>query len=342
MEGNEETEAEGDRVKAIGMSGFGGVDVLQIGDHPDPAPKDDELLVRVRATALNRADLLQRRGKYPPPKGASGILGLEMAGEVAEVGSMGEGMRPGDRVFALLPGGGYAQKAVVPAGMAMRIPDGLSYEEAAAIPEAFLTAYHNLFFLGCLQPGMTVLVHAGASGVGTAAIQLIREAGAACLVTAGSPEKIARCRELGARAGWNYREGPFAPWVAEKTGKRGVDVILDCVGAPYVGQNLQSLATDGKLIILGALGGAMAERVNLLDLLFRRLQILGTSLRSLDTARKIDLTKRFAEFALPRFADGRLRPVIDSVYDWTEVANAHLRMESNANVGKIVLRVGGP
>jgi tumor protein p53-inducible protein 3 len=325
------------------MSGFGGVDVLHIGDYPDPTPKDDELLVHVRATALNRADLLQRRGKYRPPEGASEILGLEMAGEVAEAGSEGrKRMRPGDRVFALLPGGGYAQKAVVPARMAMRIPDGLSYEEAAAVPEAFLTAFHNLFSLGNLQPGMTVLVHAGASGVGTAAIQLVRESGAVSLVTAGSPEKIARCRDLGARAGWNYRLGPFAPWVAEKTGGRGVDVILDCVGAPYVGQNLQSLAADGKLIVLGAMGGSVAQQVNLLDLLFRRLQILGTSLRSLDAVRKIDLTKRFAEFALPRFADGRLRPVIDSVYDWREVANAHLRMESNANVGKIVLRVSGP
>jgi len=188
---------------------------------------------------------------------------------------------------------------------------------------------------------MTVLVHAGGSGVGTAAIQLIREAGGTSLVTAGSFPKINRCRELGAWAGWNYREGPFAPWVASRTEGRGVDVILDFVGAPYFEQNLKSLAADGKLIVVGAMGGAVAERVNLLNLLFRRLQILGTSLRSLATERKIDITKRFAGFALPRFADGRLIPVIDSVYDWTDVASAHRRMESNANAGKIVLRVGG-
>ncbi|HBX43329.1 MAG TPA: NADPH:quinone oxidoreductase [Deltaproteobacteria bacterium] len=327
-------------MKAVRMTGFGGVGVLQIGEHPDPLPKDDELLVRVRATALNRADLLQRRGKHPPPEGASGILGLEMGGEVCAVGSACEGWGPGDRVCALLPGGGYAQKATVPAGMGMRIPDGLSFEEAAAIPEAFLTAYHNLFLLGGLRPGMTVLVHAGGSGVGTAAIQLIREAGGESLVTAGSLPKIARCRDLGARGGWNYREGPFAPWVADQTGGRGVDLVLDFVGAPYIGQNLASLATDGKLIIIGTMGGSVVERVNLLDLLFRRLQILGTSLRSMGTERKIDLTKRFSAFALPRFADGRLRPVIDSVWDWTEVAGAHRRMEANANVGKIVLRVG--
>lgn len=327
-------------MKAVRMTGVGGVDVLQIGEHPDPLPKDDELLVRVRATALNRADLLQRRGKHPPPEGASGILGLEMAGEVCGAGPACEGWSPGDRVCALLPGGGYAQKATMPAGMGMRIPDGLSYEEAAAIPEAFLTAYHNLFLLGGFRPGMTVLVHAGGSGVGTAAIQLIREAGGESLVTAGSLPKIARCRDLGARAGWNYREGPFAPWVADQTGGRGVDLVLDFVGAPYIGQNLASLATDGRLIVIGTLGGAVAERVNLLDLLFRRLQILGTSLRSLEPAKKIDLTKRFSAFALPRFADGRLRPVIDSVWDWTEVAGAHRRMEANRNVGKIVLRVG--
>jgi tumor protein p53-inducible protein 3 len=326
-------------MKAVRMTGFGGVDVMRIGEHPDPLPKADELLVRVQATALNRADLLQRRGKHPPPEGASGILGLEMAGEVCEAGSACEGWSPGDRVCALLPGGGYAQKAAVPAGMAMRIPDGLSYEEAAAIPEAFLTAYNNLFLLGGLEAGMTALVHAGGSGVGTAAIQLIREAGGDPLVTAGSPSKIARCIDLGARAGWNYREGPFAPWVADRTGGRGVDRILDSVGGPYIGQNLSSLATDGKLIVIGTMGGSVAERVDLLDLLFRRLQILGTSLRSLEAARKIDLTQRFSAFALPRFADGRLRPVIDSVWDWTDVAGAHRRMEANANVGKIVLRV---
>ena len=178
---------------------------------------------------------------------------------------------------------------------------------------------------------MTVLVHAGGSGVGTAAIQLIREARAVSLVTAGSQSKISRCLDLGARAGWNYRQ----------TEKRGVDLILDFVGAPYFGQNLESLAEDGKLILVGTMGGSVAERVNLLDLLLRRLQIVGTSLRSLGTARRIRLTKRFTEFALPRFADGRLSPVIDSVCDWTEVASAHLRMESNENVGKIVLRIDG-
>lgn len=326
-------------MKAVILSGFGGVDVLRIGDCPDPAPKDDELLVRVRATALNRADLLQRRGKYPPPEGASGILGLEMAGEVISVGHAVRDFRKGDRVCALLPGGGYAQQAAIPAGLAIRLPDRLSFEEGAAIPEAFLTAYRNLFVLGGLDAGRTVLVHAGASGVGTAAIQLIREAGAVALVTAGSPEKIRRCLELGARAAWNRKEGAFAPWVAAQTGGRGVDLILDCVGAPYFEQNLKSLAEEGKLIVIGMMGGAIASNLDLALLLMRGLAVLGSRLRGLSVQSKEKLTKQFVDHAMTRFEEGRLRPVIDSVYDWREVAQAHARMEENANIGKIVLRV---
>jgi putative PIG3 family NAD(P)H quinone oxidoreductase len=326
-------------LKAVLLSGFGGVDVLRIGEIPDPVPKDDELLVRVRATALNRADLLQRRGKYPPPEGASGILGLEMAGEVISAGPAVRGFREGDRVCALLAGGGYAQQVTIPAGLAIRLPDRLSFEEGAAIPEAFLTAYRNLFVLGGLDSGWTVLVHAGASGVGTAAIQLVREAGAVALFTAGSQAKIRRCMELGARAGWNRMEGAFAPWVAAQTGGKGVDLILDCVGAPYFEQNLQSLAEDGKLIVIGMLGGAVASNLDLARLLMRGLAVLGSRLRGLSVQSKEKLTKRFVDFSMPRFEEGRLRPVVDSVYDWREVAQAHLRMEENANIGKIVLRV---
>ncbi len=326
-------------MKAIVTTGPGGVDVLRMGERADPIPGKGELLVRVRATALNRADILQRRGLYPPPPGASDILGLEMAGEVVAAGPGCEGWTRGDRVCALLPGGGYAELATVPDGMAMRIPDALPFEEAAAVPEVFLTASLNLFDLGGLGPGGTVLIHAGASGVGTAAIQLAREAGAASLVTAGSREKIARCLALGARAGWNYREGPFAPWVAEQTGGRGVDLVLDCVGASYFEQNLRALAIDGAVIVVGLLGGARAEKIDLGLVLSRRLRIFGSTLRALPSDRKIALTKQFAAFGLPRLADGRIRPVVDSVFDWSDVAKAHARMESNANTGKIVLRV---
>lgn len=326
-------------MKAVVLSGFGGVEVLAIGERPDPAPGDDDLLVRVRATALNRADLLQRRGLYPPPEGASDILGLETAGEVVAAGPRCSGRAAGDRVMALLPGGGYAELAAVHHALALPIPETLSYEQAAAVPEAFLTAFRALFDLGKLAEGMTVLVHAAGSGVGTAAIQLAREAGAAVLATAGSPGKLGLAMDLGARAAWNRREGPFAPWVFRETGGRGVDLILDFVGAPYFEQNIRSLAVDGRMIVIGMMGGGTVERLDLGTILFRRLRIVGTSLRGLPLEEKAALVRRFAGFAMPRLRDGRLSPVIDSVFDWTDVASAHARMESNANAGKIVLRV---
>ncbi|TSA00750.1 MAG: NAD(P)H-quinone oxidoreductase [Deltaproteobacteria bacterium] len=328
-------------MKAVLMSGLGGIEFLHIAEHPDPVMKEDELLVRIRATALNRADLLQRRGKHPPPKGVPDILGLEMAGEVADVGTGCPGWKPGDRVCALLPGAGYAELVAIPAGLAMRIPENLSFEQAAAVPEVFLTAYQNLFNVARFATGQTVLIHAGGSGVGTAAIQLVRESGGISLVTAGSTEKIARCLALGARAGWNYKDGPFGPWVAEQTGGRGVDVVLDFVGAPYFGMNLEALAVDGTMVVIGTLGGADVGKFSLRTLMSKRLQLSGAGLRSMDTARKIRLTGHFASFALPRFADGRLVPIVDSVYDWNDVGEAHQRMESNMNIGKIILRVAG-
>lgn len=326
-------------MKAVLLSRFGGPEVLRIGEYPDPVTGGNDLLVRVRATALNRADLLQRRGKYPPPAGASEILGLEIAGEVVDAGPSVTGWSPGDRVCAILPGGGYAELAAVPADMAIPIPANLSFEQGAAIPEAFLTAYWNLFLLGWLRPGETVLVHAGGSGVGTAAIQLIREGGGRSLVTAGSPEKIARCRELGAEDGWNRREGPFAEWVESRTGGKGVDLVLDFVGAPYFEQNLRVLATGGRLLVVGMMGGARPEGFDLGRVLMRRLTIFGSTIRHLDPGTKSRLVREFTPFALPRFADGRLVPVIDSVFDWTQASEAHERMESNANTGKIVLRI---
>ncbi|HET7577702.1 MAG TPA: NAD(P)H-quinone oxidoreductase [Bacillales bacterium] len=312
---------------------------LYLGEYEKPVPAENELLVQVKATALNRADLLQKRGGYPPPKGASPILGLEMAGVVEETGAGVNGWKEGDRVFALLPGGGYAEYAVVPEGMAMRIPDNFSFEEAAAIPEVFLTAYLNLFWLGGLKAGYDVLIHAGASGVGTAAIQLVREAGARSVITAGTEEKRAFCRELGACEAIDYKAGPFEPEVKEATDGRGVNIILDFIGAPYWEQNLNSLAVDGRLVIIGMMGGTKVDGVNLGQLLGRRLQVIGTALRSQPVEKKIELTRAFAEFALPRFADKRMKPIIDSVWDWKEAEEAQQHMEQNKNTGKIVLRV---
>jgi len=327
-------------MKAVLMREPGGSDVLYIGEHEEPTMGDDDLLVRVEATALNRADLLQRRGLYPPPIGASDILGLEMAGTVVGVGANVSGWKEHDRVCALLPGGGYAEYVSIPAAMAMRLPDPLTFEQGAAIPEVFLTAFLNLFYLGDLKHSHTVLVHAGASGVGTAAIQLIREAGAVSFVTAGSEKKLEGLLELGGASGWNYRNGSFVEWVLDRTKGLGVQIILDFVGAPYFQSNLRCLAQDGRLILIGTMGGATVKELDLSDLLVRRLQVIGTALRSRSSASKVALTEAFTAFAMPRFEAGKLTPVIDTVFDWREVAAAHQHMETNANIGKIVLRVG--
>lgn len=312
---------------------------LYIGEAETPRPAASEMLVKVKATAINRADLLQKKGGYPPPKGASSILGLEAAGVVEQTGEAVTDCKPGDRVFALLPGGGYAQYVTIPAGMAMRVPEAFSYEQAAAIPEVFLTAYLNLFQLGGFEAGKTALIHAGASGVGTAAIQLVREAGGTSIISAGSEEKRSFCRELGASTALDYKVGPFAPKVAEITHDRGVDVILDFIGAPYWQQNLQSLAMDGRLVIIGTMGGTKVDGLNLGQLLSRRLQVIGTALRSKSPEEKVSLTRQFAEFALPLFTKGHMKPIIDSVWDWNKANEAQQHMERNQNTGKIVLKI---
>jgi putative PIG3 family NAD(P)H quinone oxidoreductase len=326
-------------MKVILVKEPGGVDQLTPGEYPAPSYHNDELLVRVKATALNRADILQREGKYPPPKGASPILGLEIAGVVEEVGANCSGWFRGDRVCALLAGGGYAEYTAIPAKMAIPIPDNLSFEEAAAIPETFLTAYQALYWLGNLQSDQHVLIHAGASGVGTAAIQLVKDAGSIPLITAGSAKKLDFCLRLGAKIAINYRDGLFASHILEATNERGVNIILDPVGAAYWEQNLQSLAIDGRLILLATMGGATVNQADLRQVLRKRLQIIGTTLRGRNKDYKIKLTKDFVKNIMPGFADGRLKAIIDSTFSWEEVAEAHNRMESNQNLGKIVLLV---
>ncbi len=326
-------------MKAILIKQPGGSEQLELGTFPTPQPADNELLVKVKATALNRADIMQRQGNYPQPKGASPILGLEMAGVVEEVGESCSRWKNGDRVCALLPGGGYAEYAVVPDALAMPVPENLDLEEAAAIPEVFLTAYQCLSWIGRLREGETVLIHAGASGVGTAAIQLAREIGARIIVTAGSERKLSVCRDLGADVTINYKDGPFAPRVRDATDARGVDLILDFVGASYWEQNVSALALDGRLVLISLLGGATVEQVNLGKLLRKRVQLTATTLRARSVEYKADLIRDFADFALPRFADGRLKPVIDRIFSWQEVAEAHQYMEANKNIGKIVLCV---
>jgi putative PIG3 family NAD(P)H quinone oxidoreductase len=294
----------------------------------------------VRATALNRADTLQRRGSYPPPPGASDILGMEMAGEILEVGAdCGPEFQPGQKVMALLPGGGYAEQVTIPARMALPVPANMSFEQAAALPEACLTAYMNLFMLGELKAGGSVLVHAAGSGVGTIAIQLARAIGATVLATAGSEAKLETARQLGADVTLNYKTQPaFSQWVLENTGGNGVDVILDFVGGPYLTENLQSLAMYGRLVLIGQLGGGKAE-IDLGLVMRKRLHILGTTLRARTPEFKIELTRQFKEFGLPLIEQGKLVAVIDRVFELAEAAEAHRYMESNANTGKIILKV---
>lgn len=325
-------------MKAVLTDRPGDESVLRVGEAPAPSPGAGELRIRVAATAVNRADLLQRQGLYPPPPGASPVLGLECAGVVAELGPGVEGWQVGDRVMALLAGGGYAQEVVVHAGSVLPVPEGLSLEEAAAVPEAFLTAYLNLFQLGGLGAGGSALVHGGGSGVGTAAIQLCRAAGARVLVTAGSDEKCARCRALGADVAVNYRTESFAEQVREATAGRGVDVILDAIGAAYLADNLASLAVGGRLVLIGLMGGARAE-IGLATLLTRRLSVIGSTLRTRPVEDKAAIVAGFRERFFADLASGRVRPVVDRVLPLESVAEAHRVMKASEHFGKIVLEV---
>jgi tumor protein p53-inducible protein 3 len=309
------------------------------GDAPTPVPNEDEILVQVKASAVNRADILQRKGLYPPPKGESPVMGLEMAGIITKVGKNCTGWEKGDRVFGLLAGGGYAQYVKIHRKMAIKIPENLSFEEAAAIPETFLTAYQAIFLLGELQKGEIILIHAGASGVGTAAIQLAREIGAKIFTTAGSDDKLKTCAELGASLTWNYNNGSFLPAVMESGGKQGVNLILDFVGEPYFEDNISALAMDGRIIFLALMGGNQIRNFNLRILMSKRIRLIGSTLRNRSLEYKIKLTRDFSTFGLSRFASRKLKPVIDKIYPWEAVKEAHDYMEANKNTGKIVLKI---
>ncbi len=322
-------------MKAILIREPGEADMLVYGDAPDPQLKPGELLVRVRAAGVNRADVHQRKGNYPPPADASPILGLEVAGEVVTPAGR---WQVGDRVMAVVSGGGYAELAAVPADIAMPVPEGFTFEQAAAIPEVFLTAYLNLFMLGRLQPGEIVLIHAGASGVGTAAIQLAGSIGARAFITAGSDDKLERCHELGAELCVNYLRDSFARVVLEATEGRGVDVILDFIGEPYWDENLAALARGGRLMLIGFLGGSRGN-LELAPIMRKNLHVTGTTLRGTPMDDKIALAKALTDFAIPRFESGALKPVVDSVYRLEDASEAHRYMESNRNIGKIVLTI---
>lgn len=325
-------------MQAVQFHQHGGPDQLYLGPYDPPKPGPHELLVKIAFTALNRADLLQREGNYPVPPGDSPIMGLEMAGTVVAIGAKVNRWSVGDLVFGLLNGGGYAELAVIHEEMAMPVPEGLNLQQAAAIPEVFLTAFQALHWIGRLQAGETALIHAGASGVGTAALQLIQLAGASSIVTA-SAGKHDICYELGAAKAIDYRSEDFAKVVKDITRGKGVDLIVDFIAANYFKQNLDALAPDGRMIMLALMGGIQVPEANLAPILLKRLQITGSTLRSRSLDYKIRLTQDFHQYAGKHFAEGRLRPIIDRVYPWEEVRLAHEYMEANQNQGKIVLQI---
>lgn len=325
-------------MKAINVINPGNNSTLEIRDVPTPQPGSAEILVKIEATALNRADLLQRQGNYPPPEGAPDILGLEMAGIVEKVGAGVTRWQPGDFVFALLPGGGYAEFCVIPEQVAMPIPDNLSFKEAAAIPETFLTAYQALKWIGEMGNEETVLIHAAGSGVGTSAIQLSRQLfNARILATAGKKRKLESATELGADYTYNYKKADWADQIEQDLGADAVDLIIDFVGAPYWNQNMKVLAEDGRLVILSMLGGHKIQHMSLIPILRKRLSVRGTTLRSRSVDYKIRLTREFASQVLELFEQEVIHPVIDSEFDWRETEKAHERMANNKNTGKIIL-----
>ena len=320
-------------MRAIVFDHHGDESVLRL-DRVEPQPLGEEdIRIAVAATAVNRADLLQREGHYPPPPGASPILGLECAGVVMETGPKATGWARGDRVMALLAGGGYADEVVVHGGSAIHVPDGMSDEEAAAIPETFLTAYLNIFELAHAKEGETVLVHGGGSGVGTAAITLCRLAGLRVIVTAGSSEKCRRCLDHGADVAINYNEEDFV----EKS--RPVDVILDHLGARYLARDLDALNTGGRIVIIGSMGGERTAQIDVGRLLAKRQQIIGSTLRARPVEEKAALVSSFVRRFGAELHAGRIRPVLDSVLPLADAAAAHRRMKSSQHFGKIVLRV---
>lgn len=326
-------------MKAVVFDRPGDESVLRLGEATRPVLGPEDLRIRVRATAVNRADLLQRRGFYPPPPGASPILGLECAGEVIEVGPRVTGWTVGERAMALLAGGGYAEEAVVHAGSALHVPESLSDVEAGALPEVFLTAFLNVFLLGDPPPGGAVLVHGGGSGVGTATIRLCREAGLRVFVTAGSEAKCRRCRELGAEVAWNYREGDFAPAVRDATGGLGVNVVLDSIGGSLLASHLASLAVGGRLIVIGLMGGPRGE-IDLATLLLRRIHLIGSTLRARPAAEKASIVAAFDARFGEAIRVGRIRPVIDRVLPLAEAAEAHRVVQASEHFGKVALAVG--
>ncbi|MFJ2110383.1 NAD(P)H-quinone oxidoreductase [Streptomyces sp. NPDC087850] len=323
-------------MKAITITEPGGPDALVWAEVPDPVPGEGEVLVEVVASAVNRADLLQRQGFYDPPPGASPYPGLECAGRIAALGPGVLGWAVGDEVCALLAGGGYAEKVAVPAGQLLPVPKGVDLATAAALPEVVCTVWSNVFMVSHLRPGETVLIHGGASGIGTMAIQLAKAVGARVAVTAGGPEKLARCAELGADILIDYREQDFVEEIFRATDGAGADVILDIVGAKYLERNVKALAVNGRIAVIGLQGGAKGE-LNLGALLAKRGALTATSLRARPLVEKAAIVAAVREHVWPLLEAGRVRPIVDRTLPLPEAAEAHRALEAGAHFGKLLL-----
>ncbi len=326
-------------MRFIDLPSHGGPEVMTMSEAPLPRPAKGEVLLKVEAAGVNRPDVAQRQGTYPPPKDASPILGLEVAGEVVALGEGVTEFKLGDKVCALANGGGYAQYCVVPAGQALPFPKGYDAVKAAALPETFFTVWANLFQMAGLTEGETVLIHGGTSGIGTTAIQLAKAFGAEVYTTAGSAEKCEACVKLGAKRAINYREEDFADVVKSETGGKGVDVVLDMIGASYFEKNLAALAKDGCLSIIAFLGGAVAEKVDLRPIMVKRLTVTGSTMRPRTADEKRAIRDELVEQVWPLIESGQVAPVINRVFTLDEVVEAHRLMESSSHIGKIVMRV---
>jgi NADPH2:quinone reductase len=327
-------------MRAVELSGFGGPDVLRIATRPVPVAGAGEVRIRVCASGVNRPDLLQRMGRYPPPPGASDVPGLEVAGVIVDgdpVAMAEAGWQVGDRACALVTGGGYAEYCVAPIGQCLPVPLGLSDVEAASLPEAAFTVWSNVFDRGGLKSGEWLLVHGGSSGIGTAAIQMAVAAGANVIVTAGTPEKCAACTALGAAVAIPYRDVPFEPEVLRHTQGRGVDVVLDMVAGGYTARNLSAMAEDGRLVVIAVQGGVRAE-VDMGQLMRKRLTVTGSTLRARSVAFKSAIARRLRSEIWPQYASGAIRPVVHATFAAEAVADAHRVLEAGHHVGKVVLK----
>ena len=323
-------------MRAVVIREFGDADVLTVSQVPVPALGPHEVLVDVAAAGVNRADVLQRRGLYPPPPGAPEWPGLECSGTIAQVGAQVTDWHPGDRVCALLDGGGYAEQVVVDAGLCLPVPDGVDLVDAAGLPEVACTVWSNVFMAAGLQRGQVLLVHGGSSGIGTMATQLAHALGARVAVTAGSQQKLAVCAELGADITINYQEQDFVTELLKATDGHGADVILDSIGAKYLARNIDALATGGRLVVIGFLGGVRAE-FNLQSLLAKRGAVLATSLRARPLEEKQVIVRQVREYVWPLISDGTIRTVVDSRLPLDQAVTAHQRMEESGHIGKILL-----